>query len=1147
MSEVVDKAAEAPPPVKKKRILLVEDESTTRLFLLNQLKKAGLEVEAASNGTIGLKKIKDGNFDAVILDLTLPGIKGQDLIKEIRKKGETIPVFVITNKRGSKGGATKAFDKASPIDGIVAEIVSHLVPKPKEAAPAAANSEKGEPTAPAKSGPEMSPLVPDTVFTQAPRAVEAPKAAVADPPAKDEGSQPLFTPLPSGRETTPVFRSPAVTAPAPSPAPTPEPILTELPAQHREGKTGFFHNPDPAPAPRTTNTALLRKAAKAGQAAAAQATPIISGDTPLIIPPLSEAPPAPTPPPPEVKAEPAPEPARERPGLTERIIAPFKIFSSRGGSPADTDKKVQDLTNQLAEVTRNRDELLSLLRDHPIFGNAGATPAVGGAEGLDEVKAAASRAEAAYQAELARSKQFEEELKRIREARDELNQKLAREEEAAAESRRRGKELEERLVQSSTELDQVKKELQKNISEHAKLEGDLRQQLNTARESADIAKVAYQEEAARAVRSTEELAALQKAREELNNRLSAELKAASESKSRSEEREQQLRDTASEVERLKVELIQNVAARGSAQSELQEKLRLAQVAAQNAEAAWQEESSRGTQFEAELARLTQAREELNSKLAREEQAAAEARRRSEEMERQLAASATELQRVKGELDRHAEERKSLETQLQQELAAANSAAEQARQAFQEETTVFRRSKEEVEALRQARDQLNGQLEQEQQAAAESRQHSQELEARLQESGRELAHLRSELEKHVNERAALVTASSKQFNAAKAAAAKAEKAYQEQLKRAAKFEQQLTELRQDRSQLDGKLKKSNAQSKRKIKELEDRASQHAAELESARKDLEKQLSERERLEVEHRKVAEESQPATPAQGDARFRESISALARVTAQLEKERGERRRVEQRSTFLSSQLENLHEELRKQLAVEKESQQRISEFEAQLREREDTLAKAVSDMQKEMAARQLVEAQLKAKGDMGDKMQEQFNLLDEAKQVFSGAQEKLEARLEAAQTALKQSQAKLQKQAAERKRTEAALEEAQRKLQEQAQQSATELARLQSALQMELIERRKLESQSMQSRYASLDASRLGRAFVNSFRTHLRPSAEHLLQSTRRLLELPLEDEHKELLEDVLENALLLQTSMQDDARLPGETESGDAAKAA
>ena len=1127
-----DNSAETPSN-KKKRILVVEDESTTRLFLLNQLKKAGLEADTAVNGGIALKKLKEGHFDAVILDLMLAGMKGQDLIKEIRKKEElaNLPVFVVTSaqrmdpwrKRGSKAGATKVFDKAAPIDTIVADIVAHLNPKPKEAL------DKKQ-TTPVTHDLEVSDPLPETIVT-APRA--APQPPKPTPPA-------AVVPASPGRDTTHTAR-PVGSAPAPTPTPVAQ-------AAPRGSKTGFFRNPD-SPAASATNTSLLSKVTKAGQAARGTPAPstaspaAMSGDTPLHIPdapppsPISAAPAEVLPP-----INPAPEPPKERAGLAERIIAPFKIFASR------SDSSINELKEQLAEVSRNRDELLSLLRDHPIFGPH--TESSVKPEALNEAKAAASRAEAAYQAELARSRQFEEELKRIREARDELNRKLADEEKAAAESRKRSKELEERLTQSATELGQVKAELQKHIAEHSKLESDLRRQLNSTRESADIAKVAYQEQAARAVRSNEELGALRKAREELNSRLNEEAQAAAESKRRSEGREQQVREKEAEVERLKGELMRRAAESGSVKNELNQKLTAAKAAAEHAEAACKEEATRRTQFEQELARLKLAREELNARLTRGEQAAAEVRRRSEEMERQLAAKTSELDRVKGELDRHAEERKTLEMQLQEQVASANAATEQARRQFQEETTLFHRSKEEVDALRRARDELNSQLETEHHAAAESRRRTEELEGKLQASSQELAHLRAELEKHVNERAALVTASSRQLNATKAAAAKAEKAYQEQLKRAARFENELAALREDRKA----EQSSTAKSKRKIQELEKQAVAHAGELEKARTQFEKQLSEHQRLESEHRTAREASQQARvpesandPGSAEARFRESISALARVTAQLEKERGERRRIEQRAAFLSSQLENLHEELRKHLEVEKESQQRLSEFEHQLRDREDEVTKAVSDFQKEAASRQLAEAQLKAKGDMGSKLQERFNLLDEAKQVFNSAQEKLEARLEAALAAQKQTEAKLQKQISDRKGIEEQLEQTQHQLQEQARQNAAELARLQSSLELETIERRKQESQSLQSRYASLDASRLGRAFVNSFRTHLRPSADQLLQATRRLLELPLEDQHKKLVEDALENALLLQTSMQDDTRLPGETDTGEAAQAA
>src|SRR4051812_49926330 len=73
-------------PAKKKRILLAEKESTGRYLLLQQLNKAGLEVELAPNGALALKKLAEVEVDAIILDSSLPDIKGQDIIKQIRRK-----------------------------------------------------------------------------------------------------------------------------------------------------------------------------------------------------------------------------------------------------------------------------------------------------------------------------------------------------------------------------------------------------------------------------------------------------------------------------------------------------------------------------------------------------------------------------------------------------------------------------------------------------------------------------------------------------------------------------------------------------------------------------------------------------------------------------------------------------------------------------------------------------------------------------------------------------------------------------------------------------------------------------------------------------------------------------------------------------
>jgi hypothetical protein len=51
-----------------------------------------------------------------------------------------------------------------------------------------------------------------------------------------------------------------------------------------------------------------------------------------------------------------------------------------------------------------------------------------------------------------------------------------------------------------------------------------------------------------------------------------------------------------------------------------------------------------------------------------------------------------------------------------------------------------------------------------------------------------------------------------------------------------------------------------------------------------------------------------------------------------------------------------------------------------------------------------------------------------------------------------------------------------------------------------------------------------------VNSFRKQIQPPVDQLMQSTRRLLESQLEGEQKKLVEALLENALLLRTSLQE-----------------
>ena len=258
-------------------------------------------------------------------------------------------------------------------------------------------------------------------------------------------------------------------------------------------------------------------------------------------------------------------------------------------------------------------------------------------------------------------------------------------------------------------------------------------------------------------------------------------------------------------------------------------------------------------------------------------------------------------------------------------------------------------------------------------------------------------------------------------------------------------------------------------------------------------------------------------------DRRLREGAAACARATADLEKERGERRRVEQRAASMAAQLQELHGQLKEHFESEGQNQKRSTEFEQQLREREEALARAQADLQKEKEERQLAEEQLRASTDLSATMRNCLSSFEAAKQALKRTQDELDSRLQASLKACAESEARLQKEIAERQRAEEAL----RSPREECQKSTLEISKLQSALEVEQAERKRLEGEAVQSRYASLDAAR---TLGNRLRRQIREPVENMMRTTRRLLESQLEEEPKKLVESVLENALLLQSSVQD-----------------
>ena len=82
----------------KKRILVVEDEPTIATGLRDDLELEGFTVEVVDDGMEALRRVLEGGFDLILLDVMLPGMDGFDVCREARLKGNHTPIIMLTAK-----------------------------------------------------------------------------------------------------------------------------------------------------------------------------------------------------------------------------------------------------------------------------------------------------------------------------------------------------------------------------------------------------------------------------------------------------------------------------------------------------------------------------------------------------------------------------------------------------------------------------------------------------------------------------------------------------------------------------------------------------------------------------------------------------------------------------------------------------------------------------------------------------------------------------------------------------------------------------------------------------------------------------------------------------------------------------------------
>jgi DNA-binding response OmpR family regulator len=111
------------------RILVVEDEKKTASFIRKALQAEGFAVDICHNGDDGLAAARLTPFDAIIMDIMLPGRDGLSLLRQLRERRNTTPVLLLS-ARGEVNerieGLNAGADDYLPKPFVIAELVARV-------------------------------------------------------------------------------------------------------------------------------------------------------------------------------------------------------------------------------------------------------------------------------------------------------------------------------------------------------------------------------------------------------------------------------------------------------------------------------------------------------------------------------------------------------------------------------------------------------------------------------------------------------------------------------------------------------------------------------------------------------------------------------------------------------------------------------------------------------------------------------------------------------------------------------------------------------------------------------------------------------------------------------------------------------------
>jgi len=115
------------------KVLIVEDDQTMSEMLSYNLRRQGLDVEAAGDGVEGLKRARNRDISLIVLDLMLPSLDGISIADEVRRTRPDVPILMLTARaeeesklRGFAAGADDYITKPFSMEELVARVKALL-------------------------------------------------------------------------------------------------------------------------------------------------------------------------------------------------------------------------------------------------------------------------------------------------------------------------------------------------------------------------------------------------------------------------------------------------------------------------------------------------------------------------------------------------------------------------------------------------------------------------------------------------------------------------------------------------------------------------------------------------------------------------------------------------------------------------------------------------------------------------------------------------------------------------------------------------------------------------------------------------------------------------------------------------------------